>query len=254
MCEASEKHYSVDAGPGEKLDGCPYSLFEDGRDVQDYIIPPKGYVFKEFYFEPLPDNQVYDGKLTAQYEKEPLRERMTTVLQVLVWILIAGSIIGIITVLTIGIFKPKKPTPQEPSTETIIMADDTIFDSDTLTVLPMDTVSVSNQVIENQEPTEIINPVLEPEQPILTDDNQLFKQEFWALIHQKEMAMDSYDGLYKQYRGKVSGEEFDYLRFTVLKDYPAYREWSAKLRKVPTADIGSIETIDALKSKLKEIK
>ena len=256
MFEVNEKHYSVDAGPGEKLDGCPYSIYEDGRDVQDYIIPPKGYVFKKFIFQPLPDNQVYDGKLIAQYEKEPLKERMTTALQVLIWVLIAGSIIGIITVLTIGVFKPKKPTLKEPQrpTETMVVAADTIFDSDTLSTLPLDTLPEANQVVENQEITETSEPVLEPEQPAVADDNQLFQQEFWDLIHQREMAMDSYDGLYKNYKGKVSGEEFDYLRFTVLKDYPSYKDWSAKLRKVPTKEIESIETIDALKNKLKEIK
>ena len=77
-----EKHYSVDAGMGEKMEGCPYSLFEDGHDVRNYIIPPRGHVLKGFRLEPS-DTPVYDGKLIAQFEKEPLRERMSAVWHVL---------------------------------------------------------------------------------------------------------------------------------------------------------------------------
>ena len=58
---------------------------------------------------------------------------------------------------------------------------------------------------------------------------------------------------YPAYKINVNGEEYDYLRFTVLKDYHSYKDWSAKLRKVPAKELESIETIDALKSKLKEI-
>ena len=61
----AEKHYSIDPGEGKKMDGCPYSTFEDGRDVQDFIIPPKGYVFSGFRFDPNSSNQIYDGKLIA---------------------------------------------------------------------------------------------------------------------------------------------------------------------------------------------
>ena len=255
MTNFVEKHYSVDAGDGEKLDGCPYSLYEDGHDVQDYILPPKGYVFSKFIFEPLPDNQVYDGKLTAQYEKEPLKERITPVLHLVTWILIIGAIIGIITVLTISVFNPKKPQNSEPDPDLEIAVNekDTIATESLGSDLPEDTTSFINQTTDNQEVIEANEPIAEPQQTV-TDDNQLFRQEFWALVHQREQAMDAYDGLYKQFKGKVNGEEFDYLRFTILRDYPAYKEWSGKLRKVPSTEIESIETINALKSKLKEIK
>lgn len=254
MTDISEKHYSIDAGIGEKMDGCPYSLFEDGHDVQDYIIPPKGYVFNGFRFEPT-DNQVYDGKLIAQYEKEPLKERMASVFHVLAWILIAGIIIGLITILTIGIFKPKKPHTREtkPETEITIPVADTLATENAEIDSPKDTFKTVEQVAENQTVTEENKPIVETPQPAVTDDNTLFKQAFWTLIHQRDMVMDSYDGLYKQYKGKVNGEEYDYLRFTVLKDYHSYKDWSAKLRKVPAKELESIETIDALKSKLKEI-
>ena len=42
----AEKHYSIDPGEGKKMDGCPYSTFEDGRDVQDFIIPKRVCVFR----------------------------------------------------------------------------------------------------------------------------------------------------------------------------------------------------------------
>ena len=73
------------------------------------------------------------------------------------------------------------------------------------------------------------------------------------MIHQRALKMDDYDGLYKKYKGQVSGEEFDYLRFTILKNSSAFVEWSAKLRSLPTADLEAIETLDTLKNKFKEI-
>ena len=63
MADFEEKKYSIDAGPGKKMDGCPYSNYEDGHDIKDYIIPPKGYVFTGFIFDPDAKNQIYDGKL-----------------------------------------------------------------------------------------------------------------------------------------------------------------------------------------------
>ena len=44
-----ERRFSIDPGKGKKMDGCPYSVYEDGQDVKEYIIPPKGYKFKGWY-------------------------------------------------------------------------------------------------------------------------------------------------------------------------------------------------------------
>ena len=52
MTEFTEKRYSIDPGKGKKMPGCPYSIYEDGRDVKDYIIPPKGHVFVGFKYDP----------------------------------------------------------------------------------------------------------------------------------------------------------------------------------------------------------
>lgn len=250
----SERHFSIDAGIGEKMSGCPYSIYEDGHDVEAYIIPPKGYVFVGFKYVPTPDSQVYNGKLVAQYEREPLKERMFSVLHYLVWVLIVAVIIGIITVLTIGVFKPQKTHNREaaPQNTPSLPCTDSVAFADTLPNPAIDPVEETQDSILSAEPEEV--KVEEAPQPIVTDDNQSFKTEFWALIHQREMAMDSYDGLYKQYKGKVSGDEYDYLRFTILKDSPSYLEWSRKIRKIPANETASIETVDELKSKLKEIK
>lgn len=251
----SERRFSIDAGMGKKMDGCPYSIFEDGHDVEDYIIPPKGFVFTGFKYVPTPDNQIYDGRLVAQYEREPLKERLFSVMHYLVWILIIAVIIGIITVLTIGVFKPQKPQNREaaPQNKTPLPYTDTVAFVDTLSYPTSDSIEVIQDSILSPEPEEKHEEIEETTQPVVTDNNELFKTEFWALIHQREMAMDAYDELYKKNKGKVSGEEFDYLRFTILKDYQAFKEWSSKLRKTSSTDIATIETIDALKNKLKEI-
>lgn len=260
MIDISEKHYSIDAGIGEKMEGCPYSLYSDGHDVQDYIIPPKGYTFKGFRFEPS-DNRVYDGKLVAQFEKEPLKERMASVFHILAWIIVASIIIGLITILLVGIFKPQKPHTHEPRP---VETPSTVNSPLVETSNTLDGPEETNSVVEATQPVEVQpveqQPTIEEQQPVtettqtpVIDDNMRFKQDFWNLIHQREQAMDAYDGLYKQYKGKVSGEEYDYLRFTVLKDYSSYKTWNSKLRKIQPDELAKIDSVNALTSKLKEV-
>ena len=256
MTDISEKHYSIDAGIGEKMDGCPYSLFEDGHDVKDYIIPPKGYTFKGFRFEPSP-NKIYDGKLVAQFEKEPFKERMAPLLHVLAWVFIAGIIIGLITILTVGIFKPQKTSGIDPNPipeATTPIADTMATDNNMADITTTEPIQASEQIVESQNNNEEAQAVAETPAPVATDDNTQFKQTFWALIHQQEMAMDAYDGLYKQYKGKVSGDEYDYLRFTILKDASTYKEWIRKLRKIPSDQLDKLNSVETFKNKLKDIK
>lgn len=257
MTEFVEKHYCIDAGMGEKMSGCPYSLFEDGHDVQEYIIPPDGYEFTGFKVEPLPNTQIYNGKLVAQYKKLPFKERASGLLRGFLVTLGILAVIGIIVGLSISVFKPKKP--QQTRIETPVVPIGTLTPAETLPVEEFE-ASEKTQIAEPQiaepqiaEPEEVI-PVEETPQTVETDVNLQFKQEFWALIHQRAIQMDDYDGLYKQYKGQVSGEEFDYLRYTILKDSPSYKEWYTNFRKIPKTDLESLETIEALKNKIKEIQ
>ena len=66
--------------------------------------------------------------------------------------------------------------------------------------------------------------------------------------------MDPYDALFKEYKNKVEGEEYDYLRFTILKDYSTFKVWYGKLHKVPVSELETINTINDLKNKLNTIE
>ena len=259
-----ERRFSIDPGKGKKMDGCPYSIYEDGRDVKDYIIPPKGYVFKSFRFDPDASNQIYDGKLTAEYEKEPFND----ILKSNLWkFLLALGIIAIITVvviLAINVFnKPKPVKTPEPT----VVVNDTTKDKngesaqptetkDTLALAPVTGTDKSfekdDKVTFDQNAKK--DSVKEEQQPAADDPNVQFKQAFWALIHQRTILMDPYDNLFKENKNKVEGEEYEYLRLTILKDFNAFKAWSAKLHKVPVADLESINTIKDLKNKLYEIE
>ena len=260
-----EKHYSIDPGKGEKMDGCPYSVYEDGRDVQDYIVPPKGYNFVGFRFEPLINNQIYDGKLVAQYEKSSLQDRLTTNLWKVMIPIFIVAVIGIVVVLAVSIFrnpKPANPGTKQPNTETVIAPADTlsVVEEDTTAMVVVSEEEETDVIVnltdsikqqeENQVVTEENNTVL----PAQDDPNVQFKNEFWTLIHQRTIMMDPYHELYVNYKDKASGEEYDYLRLVILKDYATFKEWYGKLHKVPISDLEGINTIQDLKNKLNEIE
>ena len=253
-----EKHFSIDPGKGEKMDGCPYSTFEDGHDVQEYIIPPKGYIFKGFRFEPLVNNQIYDGKLVAQYEKTTIQERLTSNLwKVLIPIFIV-AVIAVVVLLAVSIFRTPKPTTPKPlkTEETIVPSDsianiqtDTVKETDSIISEKIDATDSINQQVENQQIEDDIK-----QQPTIDDPNIKFKNDFWALIHQRTIMMDPYHELYVNNKDKVSGEEYDYLRFVVLKDYATFKQWYMKLHRIPVSELETINTISDLKNKLNSIE
>lgn len=274
MTDFKEKHYSIDPGKGKKMDGCPYSIYEDGRDVKDYIIPPKGYVFEGFKFDPEATNQIYNGKLTAEYSKEPFKDTLKANLWKFILAFVIVAVISIIVILAAGVFKDPKPNRPPKETTTVVDTKDSKKDNDkkekkdkkkkdrkkndkdnvveqneaTATVVEPQPVETVPEVKETQEEQKKIEP-----QPVVNDPNVQFKQEFWTLIHQRTIMMDPYDALFKVYKNKVEGEEYDYLRFTILKDFPSFKEWYGKLHKVPVAELEKINTIDDLKKKLNEI-
>ena len=96
--------------------------------------------------------------------------------------------------------------------------------------------------------------VKEEPQPTADDPNVQFKNAFWTLIHERTITMDPYDFLYKDNKNKVEGEEYEYLRLTILKDFNSFKAWSGKLHKIPVSELQSINTIKDLKNKLYTIE
>lgn len=245
MDKYSEKHFCIDAGDGEKMDGCPYSLYEDGHDVQDYIIPPKGFKFTGFKCVMLPENRIYDGKLIAQYEKEPLSNRIQSNLK---YIILGAAALVIIIVLIALVAKPsgsKEKANKKQDVVEVVETPETVEVPETTEIETVDSDSIN--VIEN---TPEVAPV---EEPVAQTPNEMFKQEFWGLIHQKTLQMDPYTDLYNKYKSEgVSGEEFEYLRLTILKDWSTYKEWYPKLKRIPDSELTSINTVNDLITKLNE--
>lgn len=275
MTEIKERHFSIDPGKGKKMDGCPYSIYEDGHDVEEYIIPPKGYVFVGFKFDPEATNQIYNGKLTAEYAKEPFKDRLKANLWKFVLAFAIVAVITIITILAAGVFKDPKPNRPTKETTTIVDTKDSKKDkakkekkdkkdkkkkerekkdkdkvaeenTATATIVEPQPVETVPEVKETkkEEPQKV-----EP-QPEVSDPNVQFKQEFWTLIHQREYKMDSYHELFVNNKGKVEGEEYDYLRYTILKDYVSFKDWHDHLKKIPEDQLQSIKTVDELKKRI----
>ena len=261
MADFKERRFSIDPGKGKKMDGCPYSVYEDGRDVKDYIIPPKGHVFKGFRFDPDVSNQIYDGKLIAIYDKESFNQKMMANLWKFILAFAVIAVIAIIAILAAGVFKEPNSKPNRPTNEptTIVQAPEVepINDVDTSVIEQesIDTASVTQALpVETNIETDVNQEVKDEPQPVTTDLNKQFKQAFWSLIHQRTIMMDPYDALFKEYKNKVEGEEYDYLRFTILKDFPSFKEWYLKLHKIPLSELESINTVNDLKNKLNEIE
>ena len=259
MADFKERRFSIDPGRGKKMDGCPYSIYEDGHDVKDYIIAPKGYIFKGFRFDPDASNQIYDGKLIAIYEKETFNQKMMSQMWKFILAFAIIAVIAIIAILAAGVFKDPSPKPNrqvdqpaavvEPNEPAPVSAIDTT---------PTETETVETTSVSEEQPTETVveeaKPQEETPQPVADAPNELFKQAFWTLIHQRTILMDAYDTLFKDNKGKVEGEEYDYLRYTILKNSTAFKEWTSKLQKIPASELGTINTVNDLKSKLREIE
>ena len=283
--DSYEKHYSIDPGKGTKMEGCPYSFYEDGHDVHEFIIPPKGYAFTGFRFEPLPNNQIYDGKLVAQYEKVSVHDRLTSNLWKALIPVSITTVISVVVLLAVSIFR--EPTPSRPSyrpPRPVIAAADT--------AKPKTETPSKTEPEKVQEPVAKQEPVKTPEAPVVAqpetkpetpaapkpetkpevvqqpaqptvqeqtkpetetpqvaanDPNAQFKEEFWSLIHKREPKMDSYHNLYVNNKGKVKGDEYDYLRFIILENTKAFKAWYAKLKDIPESQLQNINSVAGLR-------
>lgn len=245
----SERHFSIDPGKGKKMAGCPYSLFEDGHDVQNFIIPPKGFKFIGFKCITLPDNSIYDGKLIAQYEKKTISEQIISNLKYIVIGVIALIIISILIVLASSkssVSKPKTAKKQRiektaASSQNTMKQEIAVSESKTVDFISEETASSENTID--------VSPIGEPTADIL---NEMFKQEFWDLIHQGTKNINLYSELYNKYKGKqILNEEFEYLKQTILKNWKSFKKWNSKLTRIPSSELENIDTIDELTKRLK---
>ena len=64
--------------------------------------------------------------------------------------------------------------------------------------------------------------------------------------------MTEYGKLYRKYYGKVDGNEYHYLWITILGSTTRFKAWSEILNQVPSNEIKSIHTINALKQILED--
>lgn len=256
MADFKERRFSIDPGRGKKMDGCPYSIYEDGHDVKDYIIPPKGYIFKGFRFDPDASNQIYDGKLIAIYEKETFNQKMMSQMWKFILAFAIIAVIAIIAILAAGVFKDPSPKPNRQADQPAAVVEPN--EPAPVVVDTTETETVETTSVSEEQPAETVVEEVKPQeetpQPVADDPNEPFKQAFWTLIHQRTILMDAYDTLFKDNKGKVEGEEYDYLRFTILKNSTAFKEWTSKLQKIPASELGAINTVNDLKSKLREIE
>ena len=279
MSNTEHNHfYYVDPGIGEKSKGCPYTFYADGHDVRSYIIPPAGYELTVFTLEPYPDDKFYDGKIVAQYKKIPISATLKK--NFLRYVLIFFPIMGILAIFAFLYFSYTNHSSRlfgrnklKPKTEIKASPVDT-----TARKQVIDTSSITNDTTNRQtnnvgiamEKTTDNNVEVVKEEVAFEDvesksdsapkpetglTKEQFHQEFWNLIHHKESHMRTYNDLYRKYKNmNLKSAEYYYLYLTILKNGYAFDEWKAKLANIPSDEIASINSISALKQKIKEFE
>lgn len=280
MADYKQRIFLVDPGIGEKSEICPYSQFEDGRDVTSYIIPPDGYEFTEFKLEPYDGTGTfYDGKIVAQYKELSFMDTIKpNFMRYIIAIVVA---ICVLVAVIMMIFKKPKtqvyipaevaPTeeqaanqvPEEPATN--VVAYETVKEEAPMEqkVEESTPVAVPQEEVKEEAKQEAKEEVVQtPVKEEAVAEPQLseaelkaqFKKEFWNLIYQKEKTMPVYGRLYRTYKDQVKCKEYTYLVYTILEDGVKFNSWSANLQRVPANEIKAVRTIDELKAKLQEYK
>ena len=172
------------------------------------------------------------------------------------------AIITVVVILAINVFNKPKPVK---TPEPIVVVSDTTKDKNSETVQPTetkDTLAVANETDKAAEKDDDVildlnakkDTVKEEPQPAADDPTVKFKNDFWTLIHERTIMMDPYDNLFKENKNKVEGEEYEYLRTTILKDFSSFKAWSGKLHKIPVSELESINTVKDLKNKIYTIE
>ena len=284
------KQYRVDPGLGKIHPNCPYSCYEDGHDVKDFVIPPRGYVLSGFKLEPEPDFGSYDGRLIAQFEpraKTP-KTKLNLLLGIIVGILLIAAGIMFYSVFKSNnaASKPKvepvvidasssylsikdkeeEATHETESVETVaelVSNENTKVQEIAQTEAPVaeqTPAQVMEEPVVKEEPKKVEQPQVaqnettQEAKPIIVGDRKTqFKEEFWTLIHNQEKSMRTYHDLYSKYKGdKLRSKEFFYLYLTILENTSNFNAWKANLLRVPASEIKSIRTVSALEQKLEE--
>lgn len=293
MSNLDQEHfYYVDPGIGEKRPGCPYTHYQDGRDVKSFIVPPKGYELTGFKLVPSPETEkFYDGKIVAQFEKIPFAAsyKKDPKKYILTFFSFACVLAVLVFFFTNGESKLSPQHVKDPKTDIATLLDDTLIveqstedssNGDSFSI--EETTATKKEVVKEEALQEVVPPT---ENSVETNDNvndkvnktpqepnvesktkqepapstlltkEQFHQELWQLIHHKERNMRTYKKLYNKYKGlHLKNKEFFYLYLTILENTAGFDEWKAKLVKIPDDELKSINTINALKQKLEEYK
>ena len=255
MARYEDKFYYVDPGIGSKKDGCPYSFFKDGQDVIDFIIPPEGYVFKSFRFEPYDEDPCYEGKIVAEYEvgeikKEPL-------LKPYQWVLLVVAAI-LFMLFTAYCAKHVIKKLRKRARKTVI--DLTIPDTTKIDTTTTDTTSFKGVIVAETE--QQTSPIVQQEvqsKPIEKEKEKekntgetltQFQENFWSLVHQRTATMDDFYNLFVKYKKRVKCEEYDYLRLVILQNFATFREWNRQMLLIPPDELQSINDIPTLQERI----
>ena len=113
-------------------------------------------------------------------------------------------------------------------------------------IVAMDTIEMDDSI----DPVGAIDDTLK-ESFAQNDTTIIVKDE---IVEEKaaEKRMTEYGKLYRKYYGKVDGSEYHYLWITILGSTTRFKAWSEILNQVPSNEIKSIHTINALKQILED--
>ena len=275
------KQYRVDAGEGKIHPNCPYSCYEDGHDIKEFITPPRGCVLSGFKLEPEPDSSGYDGRLVAQFAPKSKNPKWKTNL-----VFAAGFLLLVAAgIMYYSVFKNYHPTTDVPQPEPIVIdatssyitikEDSTINKAETINDIAADAETDANDAIVEPIPTETAQnkqfaettevPVVQEtpmqvhEESVVTevqpkvDKKAQFKKEFWGLIHHQEKNMRTYFKLYNKYKNEnLKNKEFFYLYLTILENTAAFNAWKENLVRIPADEIKSVHTVKELTKLMEE--
>lgn len=253
MAQYQDKFYYVDPGIGSKKDGCPYSFFQDGQDVVDFIIPPEGYVFKAFRYEKYDGDEFYEGKIVAEYKVSEIKK--DPLLKPYMWVLLGIAAIACMLFAAYCTKRVIKKVKKRKARMTII---DLTTDTAKIDTTTTDTTSFmidSSSIVEPEQQPTVVEVKQDQPKPVekaeVSGDALVqFQNEFWDMVHRTDATMDDFHNLFVKYRKKVKCEEYEYLRLVILQNYATFKKWNKELLQIPPDELQSINDITTLKEKI----